>query len=118
MHVGEDESLSGPSLNASESLMIDIVRDAIGARVDVNIRQWYVRDDTYVVMSMETNRPALRLVVKLEVSGKRPNRRFDSMATIARMVRGQTRPARFFWVVAQRPHLRTSRAQCVAARGA
>jgi Ser/Thr protein kinase RdoA (MazF antagonist) len=90
MHVGEDEYLSGPSLNASESLMIDIVHDAIGARAGVNIRQWYVRDDTYVVMSMETTRPALRLVVKLEVPGKRPNRRFDSMATIARMVRGQT----------------------------
>ncbi len=82
--------LYGHSLRASEPLIADVVREALGSRAGVQVRHWYVQDDSYVVASVDTTRPAMRLVVKLEIPDKRPHRRFDSMAAIARMVRRQT----------------------------
>jgi len=78
------------SLNASEPLIADVVRDALGSEAGVKVRQWYVREESYVVASVDTTRPAMRLVVKLEIPDKRPHRRFDSMAAITRMVRRQS----------------------------
>jgi fructosamine-3-kinase len=54
------------------------------------VDHWHVRRENYVVASVETQQPALRLIVKLEVPGERPNRHLDAMAAIARLVRSQT----------------------------
>jgi Ser/Thr protein kinase RdoA (MazF antagonist) len=78
-----------PSLS-SETAVIEVVRQAVGAHASVRVHDWHVRRDNYVVASVETQQPALRLIVKLEVPGERPNRNFDSMAAIARLVRSQT----------------------------
>ena len=72
---------------ASERSVLDVVREAVGARAVARVAHWYVRRENYVVASVETQHPVMRLVVKLEIPCERPNRHFDSMAAIARMVR-------------------------------
>ena len=75
---------------SSEAAIREVVRHALGARVAVHITDWHVRRDNYVVVAVETERPAMRLIVKLEEPGERPNRHFDAMAAIAQLVRRQT----------------------------
>ena len=67
-----------------------MVREVVGSHTTVDVTEWFVRGENYVVASVETTRPALRLVVKLEIPGERPNRNFQSMAAIARLVRAHT----------------------------
>lgn len=78
-----------PSLS-SEAAVRAVVRQALGSRVRVQLATWYLRRDTYVVAAVTTERPTLRLVVKLEQPGERPNRHLDVMATIAQLVRRRT----------------------------
>lgn len=66
------------------------MRQVVGGHVAVRVNNWHVRRQNYVVASVETQQPALRLIVKLEVPGERPNRHLDAMAAIARLVRSQT----------------------------
>ena len=73
-----------------EAAVIEVVREALGSQTTVTPTEWYVRRENYVVCGVETTRPSLRLVVKLEIPGERPNRRFDSMAAIGRLVRART----------------------------
>jgi len=75
---------------SSETAVSDVVRHALGARASVRFHGWHVRRENYVVVSVETQRPTMRLIVKLEQPGERPNRHFDAMAAIARLVRSQT----------------------------
>jgi Ser/Thr protein kinase RdoA (MazF antagonist) len=84
---------------ASEAAIREVVRDVLGSRALVRAEEWHTRGDNYVVATVETQRPAMRLVVKLEVPGERPNRHFDAMAAIGRLVRSQT-PVPTFDVVA------------------
>jgi hypothetical protein len=84
---------------ASERSVLEVVREALGSQTTVDLNEWHVRKANYVVASVETTRPSMRLVVKLEIPGERPNRHFDSMAAIARMVRAHT-AVRTFDVVA------------------
>jgi Ser/Thr protein kinase RdoA (MazF antagonist) len=79
-----------PHALSSEAAIGDVVRGAIGARATVRVTEWHVRRDNYVVVAVETEHPALRLIVKLEEPGERPNRHFDAMAAIAQLVRRQT----------------------------
>jgi len=58
--------------------------------LSAQVTDWYVRRDNYVVAAVECDSPSVRLIVKLEVPGERPNRPLDVMATIARMVRAHT----------------------------
>jgi aminoglycoside phosphotransferase (APT) family kinase protein len=67
-----------------------VVRDAVGQRTEVRVDEWFVRDDDYVVVALDTLRPALRLVVKLEVAGTGRDHHLEHAATIARLVRAQT----------------------------
>jgi aminoglycoside phosphotransferase (APT) family kinase protein len=78
-----------PSLS-SETAVIEVVRHVVGAHASVRVNDWHVRRKNYVVASVETQQPALRLIVKLEKLGERPNRHLDAMAAIARLVRSQT----------------------------
>jgi Ser/Thr protein kinase RdoA (MazF antagonist) len=78
-----------PSLS-SEAGLIEVVRHVVGAHATVRVKEWHVRRTNYVVASVETRQPALRLIVKLEVPGERSNRHLDAMAAIARLVRSQT----------------------------
>src|SRR5437899_1826065 len=78
-----------PSLS-SEKALIEVVRHVVGSRTVVRVNHWHVRRENYVVASVATQQPALRLIVKLEVTGERPNRHLDAMAAIARLVRSQT----------------------------
>ncbi len=78
-----------PSLS-SETAVIEVVRQVVGTRTVIRVNHWHVRRENYVVASVETQQPALRLIVKLEVPGERPNRHLDAMAAIARLVRSQT----------------------------
>jgi Ser/Thr protein kinase RdoA (MazF antagonist) len=80
---------------ASEMSVAEVVREAVGRQTAVRLTEWHVRRDNYVVASVETRRPAMRLVVKLEIPGERPNRHLDSMAAIARMVRTHTEAPTF-----------------------
>jgi len=81
--------LSVPSLS-SESAVRDVVRQALGSGVRVQLDASYVRRDNYVVAAVTTEHPSLHLVVKLEQPGERPNRHLDVMATIAQLVRRRT----------------------------
>jgi Ser/Thr protein kinase RdoA (MazF antagonist) len=90
--------VSAPPL-ASEAAIREVVRDVLGSRVSVRVDQWHKRSDNYVVAAVETRRPAMRLIVKLEVPGERTNRHFAAMAAIAQLVRRQT-PVPTFDVVA------------------
>jgi len=81
--------MSSPGL-ASETAISDIVRDVLGARTTVRVNHWYVRREKYVVASVQTQGPALQLIVKLEEPGERPNRHFEAMAAITQRVRSQT----------------------------
>jgi Ser/Thr protein kinase RdoA (MazF antagonist) len=80
---------------ASETSVVEVVREALGSQTVVSVGEWHVRRENYVVVSVQTRRPVLRLVVKLEVPGERPNRHLDSMAAIARMVRAHTEAPTF-----------------------
>jgi Ser/Thr protein kinase RdoA (MazF antagonist) len=84
---------------ASDAAIREVVRDVLGSRATVHVQQWHKRQANYVVASVRTRRPAMRLIVKLEQPGERPNRHFDVMAAIARLVRSQT-PVPTFDVVA------------------
>jgi Ser/Thr protein kinase RdoA (MazF antagonist) len=92
-HLGLDwtglDCVSFPPLS-SEAAIREVVRDVLGSRTAVHVRDWHKRQANYVVASVETQRPALRLIVKLEEPGERPNRHFDAMAAIAQLVRSQT----------------------------
>ena len=79
-----------PDALSSEAAIGDVVRGVIGARAAVRITEWHVRQANYVVVAVETEHPTLRLIVKLETPGERPNRHFDAMAAIAQLVRSQT----------------------------
>lgn len=72
-------------------MVLEVARAFVGTRATV--RQWYVRTDTYVVASVAS------FVVKLEIPGRRPNRRFDAMAVLAQKARHET-PVPTFDVVA------------------
>jgi hypothetical protein len=89
-----ESALNFPPL-ASERSVVEVVRGAIGSQTAVSLNEWHVRRDNYVVASVETRRPAMRLVVKLEIPGERPNRHLDSMAAIARTVRARTEAPTF-----------------------
>jgi len=78
-----------PSLS-SASAVREVVRHALGWHVRVQVDTWYVRRDNYVVAAVTIERPSLRLVVKLERPGERPNRHLAVMATIAELVRCRT----------------------------
>lgn len=52
-----------------------------------NLRHWYVRTDTYGVLSVAADE---RYVVKLEAPRAARNRRFEVMAALAHIVRAQT----------------------------
>src|SRR5579859_2015762 len=78
-----------PSLS-SETAVTEVVRQIVGAQAAVRVNRWHVRRKNYVVASVQTQQPALQLIVKLEVPGERPNRHLDAMAAIARLVRSQT----------------------------
>lgn len=80
---------SVPSLS-SEMAVCAVVREALGSRASARVDTWYVRRPNYVVAAVTTQRPALRLVVKLEQPGERPNRHLAAMAAIAQLVRGRT----------------------------
>jgi aminoglycoside phosphotransferase (APT) family kinase protein len=95
-----------PSLS-SETALIEVVRHVVGAQAAVRVNHWHVRRQNYVVASVETQEPALRLIVKLEVPGERPNRHLDTMAAIARLVRSQTSVPTFDVVAVD-----TTRQQC------
>jgi len=69
---------------------MEVVRHVVGAQAAVRVNRWHVRRKNYVVASVQTQQPALQLIVKLEVPGERPNRHLDAMAAIARLVRSQT----------------------------
>jgi Ser/Thr protein kinase RdoA (MazF antagonist) len=86
--------VSTPALS-SETAIREVVREALGSGATVQVLDWYERHANYIVASVETRRPATRLVVKLEEPGERPNRHFDAMAAIARLVRSQTRVPTF-----------------------
>jgi hypothetical protein len=75
---------------SSETALVEVVRHVVGQHTAVRVNDWHVRRPNYVVASVETQQPALRLIVKLEVPGERPNRHLESMAAIARLVRSQT----------------------------
>jgi Ser/Thr protein kinase RdoA (MazF antagonist) len=79
-----------PTALCSEQSIGDLVRHVLGSQVSGRVLEWYVRRDNYVVVAVETRRPSMRLVVKVEDPGERPNRHFDAMAAIARLVRTQT----------------------------
>jgi aminoglycoside phosphotransferase (APT) family kinase protein len=79
-----------PGALSSEEAVREVVRHVLGSRVEVLVKDWYKRAEKYVVVSVETQRPTLRLIVKLEEPGERPNRHFDAMAAIAQLVRSQT----------------------------
>ncbi len=78
---------------SGEKAVPEVVRGVVQSQLAVHVPEWYVRHENYVVASVETKRPAMRLIVKLEMPGDRPNRHFDAMAVIARMVRAQTSAA-------------------------
>lgn len=69
----------------SEESVLEVVRQFVGTRASV--RRWYVRTDTYVVASVASTD---RFIVKLELPGRRPNRRFDVTAAVGRRVRKET----------------------------
>jgi hypothetical protein len=73
-----------------DTAVFDVVRHVVGAHAAVRVGAWHGRRPDYVVASVETERPALRLIVKLAEPGERPNRQFNAMAAIARPVRSQT----------------------------
>ena len=81
---------SGTPSSSSETALIEVVRHVVGTHTVVRVNHWHVRREDYVVASVETQQPALRLIVKMEVPGERPNRHLDAMAAIARLVRSQT----------------------------
>lgn len=70
--------------------MIAVVRHALRRQLRAHLTEWHVRRENYVVAAVECELPLMRLIVKLEVPGERPNRRFDVMPTIAQLVRAQT----------------------------
>jgi aminoglycoside phosphotransferase (APT) family kinase protein len=80
---------SSPRLS-SEQAIWNVVRQVLGSRAVVHVNEWHVRRDNYVVVSVETRQPTMRLIVKLEEPGQRPNRHFDAMAAIGQLVRSQT----------------------------
>jgi hypothetical protein len=43
-----------------------VVRDVLGFCTSVQLLEWHKRQANYVVASVETRRPATRLIVKLE----------------------------------------------------
>lgn len=77
-------------LDSADNLVLDAVRHAVGTHTEPRLQRWYVCNDTYLVASVHTARPALKLVVKLEIPAKRPNRHLDVMARLAKLVRAQT----------------------------
>jgi phosphotransferase family enzyme len=81
----DPESLSGGPSLASQESVLEVARQIVGTRAI--LRHWYVRRDTYVVASVAATD---RFVVKLEVPGARPNRRFDAMAAVSRRVSSET----------------------------
>src|SRR5260370_14421968 len=50
---------------ANERSVLDVVREAVGARTLARVAHWDVRRENYGVASGETQRPAMRLGVKL-----------------------------------------------------
>ena len=75
---------------ASEAAIAEVLRDVLGTHTAVQVHDWHKRSENYIVASIETQRPAMRLIVKLEEPGERPNRHFDAMAAIAQLVRSHT----------------------------
>jgi aminoglycoside phosphotransferase (APT) family kinase protein len=68
----------------------DIVRGLTGTAAPIEIVRWYLDSDSYAIVAVKTSRPALRLIVKLELPGRVRDRRFESVAAVARLVRAQT----------------------------
>jgi hypothetical protein len=68
-----------------EQSALDVLREILGTRA--TLRHWYVRTDTYAVLSAAADE---RYMVKLEAPRAARNRRFELMATFAHMVRAQT----------------------------
>jgi Ser/Thr protein kinase RdoA (MazF antagonist) len=100
--------VNGSSGLSSEAAIRDVIRAALGSRATVRVLEWHKRQANYVVVSVQTQRPAMSLIVKLEEPGERPNRHFDAMAAIAQRVRSQT-PVPTFDVVAVDVSRRQSR---------
>ncbi len=48
---------------------MEVVRHVVGAQAAVRVNRWHVRRKNYVVASVQTQQPALQLIVKLEVPG-------------------------------------------------
>jgi hypothetical protein len=57
--------VSFPPLS-SEAAIREVVRDVLGFCTSVQLLEWHKRQANYVVASVETRRPATRLIVKLE----------------------------------------------------
>ncbi|MDQ6673905.1 MAG: phosphotransferase [Chloroflexota bacterium] len=74
----------------SEQAVTLVVRGVVGNQLGVHVSEWHVRRENYVVACVEAEPPAMRLIVKLEIPGERPNRHFDTMAALSEMVRAQT----------------------------
>jgi len=77
-------------LESADNLVLEAVRHAVGTHAEPRLQRWYVRDETYLVASVQITRPTLKLVVKLEIPAKRPNRDLEVMARLTRLVRAQT----------------------------
>ena len=69
----------------NEQSALEVLRQFLGTRA--TLRHWYVRTDTYAVLSAAADE---RYVLKLEAPGAARNRRFDVMAAFAHVVRTQT----------------------------
>src|SRR5258708_39796519 len=76
---------SGTPSSASETAVMEVVRHVVGAHAAGRGNRWHGRRKNYVVAPVETQQPALRLIVKLEVPAERPNRHLDAMAALARL---------------------------------
>jgi Ser/Thr protein kinase RdoA (MazF antagonist) len=73
----------------SDDAVVETVRHALGTTRPVRLLNWYIRRGSYVVALVETGHE--RMVVKLaEAGGERPNRHFETMAMLGRLVRQRT----------------------------
>ena len=76
--------MSFPPL-ASEAAIQEVVRNVLGSSTSVRVREWHKRQENYVVASVETLRPPMHLIVKLEEPGERPVDHHDESASVARL---------------------------------
>src|SRR5438067_1016651 len=105
--LGDVESGASQQPLASEESVVEVVREALGSQTTVDPNEWHVRKEHYVVASVETTRPSMRLVVKLEIPGECliPLDRSDQTAQLwtepgpwlHRLVRSVQRNQTFAW---------------------